>query len=145
MTPLNLEVLAPAALLIAWSLVMMFWTVAKRFPAFGKAGIDLGSEPGGRYVDAESQMPARVNWVGHNANHLMEQPTIFYAVVGVLALTTEPGTGALWAWGYLALRVLHSLWQSLVNTVPVRFVIFALSNVCLIVLCYHAVRATITI
>jgi len=47
------------------------------------------------------------------------------------------------AWGYTVLRVIHSVWQSTVNTVSVRFMLFVLSSLCLTVLAVQAVLATI--
>ena len=140
---MNTAILAPAAVLVAWSMVILVWMMATRIPAFSKQGVDLTSEPGGRYVDVEDQMPARVNWVAHNFRHLMEQPTVFYPLVLVLAITGAPDSAVMWAWGYTGLRVLHSLWQCLVNTVPVRFALYMLSNVCLFALSYFALVATL--
>ena len=72
------SILGPAAFLVLWSLVVLAWLVATRFPAFAKAGVDLANAPrGARYADVEKDMPANVNWVSHNYTHLMEQPTIF--------------------------------------------------------------------
>ncbi len=42
------------------------------------------------------------------------------------------------AWGYVGLRIAHSLWQATVNKLPVRFTLFALSTLCLMVLAIHA-------
>jgi hypothetical protein len=42
------------------------------------------------------------------------------------------------AWGYVALRIVHSLVQALVNIVAIRFSIFALATVCLLGLTVHA-------
>ena len=139
-----MNILAPAAVLIVWSLIMVMWVFATRTRAFTKAGVDLSkAEPGMRYGDVESRMPAAVNWKSHNFTHLMEEPTIFYAVVFVIALAGGNGTAATWwAWGYTVLRIVHSLWQSLVNTVPVRFALFAASNLCLFVLAYYAIMLT---
>jgi hypothetical protein len=69
----------------------------------------------------------------------MEQPTIFYAIALTLALM-DMGYGInLWlAWGYVALRVVHSIVQSTVNIVPVRFTIFFLASLCLLGLTVHA-------
>jgi hypothetical protein len=63
----------------------------------------------------------------------MEQPTIFYAVaiIAYLAAPSNELTGAL-AWGYVGLRVLHSLLQVTVNVVAVRFLLFSLSTLALI-------------
>ena len=141
---MNTTILVPAAVLVAWSMVMMLWVVVTRFRAFGEAGVDLANaEPGGRYVDLEATMPAKVNWKAHNFTHLMEQPTIFYAVVCIIAIAGGSGAVVAWAWAYTFIRIAHSLWQSLVNTVPIRFALFVGSNVCLLVLSYHALSLTL--
>ena len=142
---MNTTILAPAAVLVAWSMVMMLWVVVTRLRAFGEAGVDLANaEPGGRYADLEATMPAKVNWKAHNFTHLMEQPTIFYAVVCIIAIAGGSGAVVAWAWAYTVIRIIHSLWQSLVNTIPVRFALFVGSNVCLLVLSYHALSLTLS-
>lgn len=138
-------ILAPAAILVAWSLAMLGWTAITRFPAIAKSGINIKkAPPGGRGVDLETVLPANVNWKSHNYTHLMEQPTIFYATIFILYLT-----GAVtpllvtFAWAYTLLRIVHSIWQATVNTIiPVRFGLFLLSTFCLIVLSVNAVIAT---
>ena len=47
------------------------------------------------------------------------------------------------AWGYVGLRIAHSVWQLFVNAVSVRFMLFLASTVCLIGLAINAVRATL--
>jgi uncharacterized MAPEG superfamily protein len=65
-------------------------------------------------------------------------------VVAVLALAGEgSGINASLAWGYVGLRVVHSLWQGLVNIIPVRVVLFVLSTLCLLGLSVNAIRATL--
>ncbi len=141
------EILAPAAVLVLWSVIMVFWMAGTRLPAMAKSGADLKSAPpGGRGVDLEGVLPPSVNWKAHNFTHLVEQPTLFYAVVVILALSgAGDGLNAQRAWGYTGLRVLHSLWQSLVNTIPVRFTLFLLSTLCLTVLAINAVRVTLAL
>ncbi len=141
----QIPILAPAAVLVLWSLVVLLWVTITRFPAFAKAGLKLSeAEPGSRYVDVESTMPAKVNWKSHNYTHLMEQPTIFYAVVAVLALAGEgSGINASLAWAYVGIRVVHSIWQSTVNIISVRVTLFTLSTLCLWGLAINAVRATL--
>ena len=142
---MNTTILAPAAVLVAWSMVMMLWFVVTRLRAFGEAGVDLANaEPGGRYADLEATMPAKVNWKAHNFTHLMEQPTMFYAVVCIIAIAGGSGAVVAWAWAYTVIRIIHSLWQSLVNTIPIRFALFVGSNVCLLVLSYHALSLTLS-
>ena len=95
---------------------------------------------GARGVDNEPQLSAKANWISHNYTHLMEQPTVFYPVVIMLALMGDNSALSVnLAWGYAGVRVLHSLWQANVNTIPVRFALFALSSACLITLAARAV------
>ena len=141
----HIPILAPAAVLVLWSLVVLLWVTVTRFPAFARAGITIGeAEPGSRYVDVESMMPKKVNWKSHNYTHLMEQPTIFYAAVAVLALAGEgSGINASLAWAYVGIRVVHSIWQSTVNIISVRVTLFTLSTLCLWGLAINSVRATL--
>jgi hypothetical protein len=137
--------LGPAAILVLWSLVVLGWLIATRTPAFTKAGITLATAPrGSRYADVEKDMPEQVNWVSHNYTHLMEQPTLFYAVIAVLVLSGDTsGINLIAAWAYTMLRIAHSLWQGLVNVIVVRVVLFALSTLSLWVLAVNAVRRTV--
>jgi hypothetical protein len=141
----NIPILAPPAVLVLWSLVMLLWMSVTRFPAFAKVGLKVGeAEPGSRYVDVETMMPAKVNWKSHNYTHLMEQPTIFYAAVLILALAGEgSGINLAFAWAYVAIRVVHSIWQATVNIISVRITLFTLSTLCLWVLAINAVRTTL--
>jgi hypothetical protein len=140
----QVEMLAPAAVLVLWSLVMLVWTAATRFPAMAKLGIDANSAPpGGRGQNLEGVLPDQVNWKAHNYAHLMEQPTIFYPTVVILALTNAGSTAVMLAWAYVALRIVHSLWQATVNRIPVRFSLFLLSTICLFWLAIEAVKLTV--
>ena len=63
----HIPILAPAAVLVLWSLIVLFWMSATRFPAFAKAGLKVSEAvPGSRYIDVEPTMPAKVNWKSHN-------------------------------------------------------------------------------
>ena len=139
------SLLAPGAVLALWTLIMLGWVAATRFPALAKSGIDLkAAPPGGRGADLETILPPQVNWKSHNYTHLLEQPTLFYAVIVFLHLSggsTDLTRGL--AWAYLILRIVHSFWQSTVNRVPVRFVIFSVATLCLFALAALAVIATL--
>lgn len=139
------NLLAPGAVLALWTLIMLGWVAATRFGAMAKAGVDLkAAPPGGRGVDLENVLPPTINWKSHNYTHLLEQPTLFYAVIVFLHLSggSTDLTRAL-AWAYVALRIVHSLWQATVNRIPVRFAIFGLSTFCLLALAVLAVIATL--
>lgn len=138
------SILTPAAVLVVWSLIVMLWMIASRFSAFGEAKIDLRTAPpGGRGQDLEGRIPAAANWKAHNYAHLMEQPTLFYATVFILAMSGATGFDVLLAWLYTWIRVVHSVWQSTVNRIPVRSGLFFVSSICLIILALRALMATI--
>ena len=139
-----MPILAPAAVLVLWSVVMLLWMMALRMPALAKAKIPPEKTVGGRGSDLERILPPRIMWPAHNYIHLMEQPTLFYAAVLILAVIGH-GTGlnATLAWIYVGLRIVHSIWQATVNTIPVRFLLFALSTVALGILAVNAVIATL--
>ena len=74
-----------------------------------------------------------------NYNHLFEQPVLFYATAISLAMLGDTsGASLMLAWGYVALRIVHSLWQALVNRIPVRFALFLLSSLALFALVARA-------
>ncbi len=136
------EILRPMVALIAWTLVMLVWMVATRLPAMKAAGISLGKLVGTKPADADRGLPPHTQWIAHNHNHLMEQPTLFYAVCTVIALTgTGDGVNAAIAWVYVALRVVHSLVQATVNRVGPRFMLYLASTVALAALTLHASMA----
>lgn len=138
------QMLAPAAVLIAWSLIMLFWTAGTRFPAMSKSGMDISkAKPGGRGQDLEGVLPDSVQWKSHNYAHLMEQPTIFYPAVVIIALMGAGAVDTLAAWIYVALRIIHSIWQATVNVVAIRFMLFLLSTFALVYLAYRAVMLTV--
>jgi hypothetical protein len=136
------DILQPLAVLAMWTMVIWVWLYATRLPAMGKTKIDAANWVGGTGKDLDDVLPAKVQWIAHNYNHLHEAPTVFYAVALALAMIGQgDGLNATIAWAYVALRIVHSLFQALVNRVPVRFVIFVLSSLCLIALCLHLLMA----
>jgi hypothetical protein len=138
------QMLAPAAALIVWSLIVLMWMTITRFAAFGQAGVDLGkAPPGGRGVNLEGVLPDKTNWKAHNFTHLMEQPTIFYPAVVILAVMGASAVDVWLAWAYVALRVVHSLWQVTINRIPVRASLFFVSTLVLITLAVRALLATL--
>lgn len=125
-------ILKPVVALAAWTMVMLVWTLATRFPAMARAGIRLSSLTGTTGASADRALPPQAQWKAHNYNHLLEQPTLFYAVALVLAVAGRgDGLAATLAWLYVALRIAHSLVQATVNRVLPRFVLFAASSLCL--------------
>lgn len=132
--------LGPVVALVAWTIIVFIWMYATRFAAMKKAGISLKGRIGTRGNALEGAIPDQANWKAHNYNHLMEQPTIFYAIVFALILMGFDAAVNVWiAWAYVALRVVHSLVQITVNIVRLRGALFALSSLCLLALTIHAI------
>ena len=130
------SILTPVLALVVWSLIVWVWMYATRLPAIQAAGIDPDKA---RFPGALDVLPDRVRGVADNYNHLMEQPTIFYALAFYAYLTggNDPINIAL-AWSYVALRVVHSLIQGTINRVLLRFTVHALSTLPLIVIAGRA-------
>jgi hypothetical protein len=137
-------ILAPVVALVAWSLVMMVWMYAVRFPAMRRMGISLKGRVGSKGGDLDGVVEPGVQWKAHNYNHLMEQPTLFYAVALSLALMNVGGGFNLWlGWAYVGCRVAHSLVQATTNVVRWRFLLFIAGSVVLAALTLHAGMALI--
>ena len=131
--------LGPIVALVAWSLVMYIWMYVARITAMKRAGISLKGRRGTRGGALDGVLPDEANWKAHNYAHLMEQPTIFYAIIIALILMGfDDPINVYLAWAYVGLRVVHSLIQATVNIVAYRFLIFTLSSLCLIGLTTHA-------
>ncbi|MGN6497719.1 MAG: MAPEG family protein [Tsuneonella sp.] len=141
---IGMEILKPVVALFAWTMVMWIWMYAVRIPAINRLPKDNtpGADVGWTGAKLDDVLPREAQWKAHNYNHLHEAPTLFYAVALVLALIGQgDGLNAVVAWAYVALRVIHSIWQATVNKVAVRFLLFALSSLALIVLIVHAAIA----
>lgn len=138
------QMLAPAAVLVVWTIIVLFWIIPARFGAIAKIEDKSGlGKKGGRGQDLEGVIPDKANWPAHNHTHLHEQPTLFYAVVLILAIVGPGAIDITLAWAYVGLRIVHSLWQILVNAIPIRFALFLLSTIALLALAIRAVMVTV--
>jgi hypothetical protein len=132
-------ILQPVIALVLWTMIMWLWMYVTRIPAMNKAEIDTANLVGGKGADLDAILPANVQWKAHNYNHLLTEPTLFYAVALTLAMIgAGAGLNATLAWVYVGIRVLHSLVQATINRVMIRFMLFALSSVVLIWLAINA-------
>lgn len=139
------QMLAPAAVLVVWSLIVLLWIIPARFGALAKLE-DKSVLPKGdglRGGDLDPHLPPKATWPAHNYAHLHEQPTAFYAVAVILTIMGPGALDVLLAWIYVGIRIVHSLWQILVNKVPLRFILFLASSIALIVLAIRAAMATL--
>ena len=128
---------APVIALVLWTFVMCGWLYATRIPAITKAKIVF--DPTQPAATFHAQLPAQVRWKADNYDHLLQQPTLFYAVALVLALV---GAGDRLniglAWLYVGLRVVHSLVQATINVILVRFGVFAVATLVLLAMTIRA-------
>ena len=136
---MHTNILQPVVVLVLWSLLMLGWLIVTRMPAMKAIGVDITKIVGGRGQQLEGRIPERVQWPAHNYAHLMEQPTLFYAVTIAIAVMGGGGRySAIAAWAYTLLRIAHSIVQATYNRVIVRFALFALSTVALLALAGRA-------
>jgi hypothetical protein len=120
-------ILLPIISLVIWTLIMQSWMLVTRLPAISAA--KLGPDAGQRTSDLGHQLPANVQWKADNYNHLLEQPTIFYALALTLAVAGLGEGMNLWlAWFYVGSRVVHSIVQATTNIVLLRFSLFTLGT-----------------
>jgi hypothetical protein len=121
-------ILTPVLALILWSLIVWVWMYATRIPAMQKAQINPQDAARTRTLN----LPPNIMAISDNYNHLMEQPTIFYATAFYVYLSGAENTlNIVLAWAYVILRVIHSFIQNTGNIVMARFAVFSLSTLCL--------------
>ena len=136
------SIMSPVLALIVWTFVMLLWLYATRLPAMRAAKIDPAKLKGRETHDLAAGIPAKVHWVSDNYTHLHEQPVIFYALCvysHLVGVDDELNVGL--AWGYVAIRVVHSLIQTTTNYVPARFLMFVAGSVVLGVIMVRNVLA----
>ena len=133
------SLLTPALALIVWSLIVWVWMYARRIPAIRKAGISPVQARAHRSLEV---LPLAVRQVADNYTNLMEQPTLFYALVfyGYLA-AQQNEVNVVLAWAYMATRIVHSLIHATVNIVMARFAVHALGTIMLMILAARYVMA----
>lgn len=137
----NAGFVGPVVALVLWTLVIWVWMYATRIPAMQRAKVDPQSAARARSLG--ESLPPEVMFVSDNYNHLMEQPTIFYAAALAAQMAGQAdGLNVGLAWAYVILRIVHSLIQCTVNVVTARFAVFSLSTIALAVM---AVRVALAV
>lgn len=122
----------PVLALVGWTFVMWLWMYATRIPAMRAANIDLDEMS---RTGTPLSLPPEAERVADNYNHLHEQPTLFYAVALAAQLSgAMDHTSIGLAWGYVLVRVVHSLVQATRNVIMVRFSVFAFGSLLLFAL-----------
>ena len=125
--------LTPVLALIIWTLVMLLVMYKRRIPAMNaisKRTQDFIDNP-----KLGEQLPASARWAANNYNHLHESPTIFYALMFTIFLMDKVTPLALYcAWAFVVIRIIHSIVHITSNKVIVRFSLFLLSMIALIIM-----------
>jgi hypothetical protein len=133
------NILVPVVALVAWTLIVWIWMYALRLPAMSSAKLDPQAA---KHPGSLSILPSGARQVADNYNHLHEQPTIFYALAIATHLLNAVDTLSVQlAWGYVALRVLHSLIQNTINIVGLRFLVFSAGTIVLMVMTVRTILA----
>lgn len=80
----------------------------------------------------QNAWPPRVTQIGNSFHNQLEMPVFFMLAIVFAFFTRDDSTLTLGlAWAYVALRIVHMLIHVTSNIVPVRFAVFALSNMVL--------------
>ena len=88
--------------LAAWSLLIWLWMYVQRLPAMSKAGI---KPQDAAFPGSLNSLPAPARQAADNYNHLMEQPTVFYAVTLAIQVAGHADNLSVkLAWAYGAAR-----------------------------------------
>ena len=117
----QLALLTPVFTLILWTFAIT------AIMAYGRVRFTKDPQDAAHTRDLKGMMPAWVERTADTYNHLFEQPVAFYVVTLSIALMNniEPLMVQL-AWGFVFVRIIHSLVQLTINIVLLRFAIFAI-------------------
>ena len=116
----QLTLLTPVLVLVIWTFIIFL------IMAFGRVSFMNNPQDAADSKDYKNQLPTWVNRTADNYNHLFEQPVAFYAVTLTIALVNSFDSLIVQlAWGYVLIRIIHSLVQLTINIVLVRFFLFA--------------------
>ncbi len=121
----------PAVAMVVLTVAVLFGMFFERKRQVRSDGIHI------REIPSSSQMASRFGdtRAADNYRNLFEMPVLFYVALGVAHATAQVSPLVLGlAWGYVALRVLHSYIHCTYNRVMHRFYAFLASNVLLWIL-----------
>jgi len=134
-------ILQPVLVLGLLTVVIFFWMYLTRIPAMYR--LKIHPQKGQDTHALRTLLPKEVSRISNNYNHLLEQPTLFYAVaISIAVLGHVDQLHVTCAWLYVTLRIVHSLIQATIDRVFVRFIVFSLSS---LVLSFMVVREAITV
>ena len=126
------RILQPVLAMVFLHAAVWIWMTVTRGRAMSRAGIPLQD---GKHTSDLRSLPDPARQVAENYNHLFELPTLFYALVFYIwAMGHADPLHVYCAWGFFGSRVVHSIVQGTINIVAVRFPIFALGWVLILIM-----------
>ena len=125
------SILFPVTVLAGWTMLVLLLIPYQRFKAAFRKEVVIDDFKLGE----SNNVPGVVSIPNRNYMNLLELPLLFYVACLMLYVTggTMPITLSL-AWAYVGCRILHSLVHLTYNNVIHRLVIFATSNVILVII-----------
>ena len=124
-------------------LVLVLWTFAVFLVlAFGRVIYTKNPQDAAHSKDLKGTMPDWVERAADNYNHLFEQPVAFYALTLCIAVINDFDSFMVQlAWAFVVLRIMHSLVQLTFNLVLLRFFIFVMGWLVLVLMAYFQLFA----
>jgi hypothetical protein len=125
----NLAILYPLFALATWTFLVLLLIPFVRVRSVRRREI----APDDFKYGESPAVPPNVSIANRNYMNLLELPMLFYVVCVLLYVTAgASGLAVCLAWGYVALRVVHSMIHLGYNQVIHRLAVFAASNAALI-------------
>lgn len=126
------NILKPVLAMILLHAVVWIWMTITRAKAMVQVGMKL---EGAKHTSNLNQLPAYARQVADNYNHLFELPTLFYALIFYIWAMGHADVAHIWcAWGFFGSRVVHSIVQGTINKVAIRFPIFAIGWIVVVIM-----------
>ena len=124
------DILLPVMALVFWTLCVLLLIPIQRFRAAFAKQVTVDDFKLGE----SANVPDNVRLPNRAYINLLEAPVLFYVLCFVVFTTETVNSAAVWvAWGYVALRMLHTLIHLTYNNVFHRLGVFATSNAVLAV------------
>ena len=131
------SILWPMLAQIGWTFMLYAWLTIARVGAVTRGEVEYSAFVLGR------EEPREVARITRNLANQFELPVIFYAmVVLLLALGRVSAVDAIAAWVFVAVRVIHTLVQTLTDNVPLRGRVFIINFLAVVVLVGHVLWLT---
>lgn len=119
-------ILQPVFAMAILTFIIALWMLCTRVPAMVR--LNIHPQKGQDTSKLRDLLPHEINRISNNYNHLFEQPTLFYVIALAIAILGNADSfNVICAWIYVALRTAHSLVQTLVDIVVIRFYLFIAS------------------